>query len=73
MVCKVRNNAGTEGRGSLHCLHHFAFSANILSDGLAMLEPPEYAHLIMESNRDSQEPIFERNGAISAQNECSDF
>lgn len=32
-----------------------------------MREPPKDIHLIMESNCDSQEPIFERNEAISAQ------
>lgn len=66
-VREVRNNAGTAGSGSLHCLYHFAFSGNILSDGQAMREPPKDIHLIMESNCDSQEPIFERNEAISAQ------
>lgn len=73
MVSEVRDNAGTVRSSSFHCLYHFAFSGNILSDGLAILEPPEDIHLIMESNRDSQEPIFERNEVISAQNKWSDF
>lgn len=73
MVSEVGQNGGTAGSGSLPCLYHFAFSRNVLSGGLAILEPPEDIHLITESNRDSQEPIFERNEVISAQNKWTDF